>query len=461
MAVATDLPRASLRPGLACAACLLVVAATVPTLADEGKKDGPPGVPSASIATSLPQNGDPTGARAALAGRGITGGVNYIGEVFGNTSGGIKRGAIYDGRLEVYLDVDFEKLSGWNGLTFHVNGYQIHGDGLTANNVGNLFPVSYIEATPATRLFEAWFEQQLAGDKATVRFGQLAADSEFFTSETAGQFINSTFGWASSFAESLPSGGAAYPLATPGVRVYVAPTEALAFRVAAFNGDPAGPRCAGDPQRCNNNGLDFRLQDPVFLIAEAQIKYNQDKSARGLPGILKLGAWQHFGKFDDRRLDTAGVPFGISGNDPRGLDGNSAFYAVIDQQVYAGANESAVHVFARVTGAEGDRNDIDWYVDGGVKFSGFVPGRPDDTFGVAGAYAQISNRARGADRDAGAIVRDYEAMIEASYTAQIISGWTLQPDFQYIWHPGGRVDDGTGKPIADAAVFGLRTSVNY
>ena len=101
-----------------------------------------------------------------------------------------------------------------------------------------------------------------------------------------------------------------------------------------------------------------------------------------------------------------------------------------------------------------------------MKFAGFVPGRPDDTFGAAVAYARISDAARGLDRDnvaAGnqSVVRNYEAMIELSYTTPIVPGWTLQPDFQYIWHPGAHADDGTGKPIADAAVFGLRTTVNY
>lgn len=453
-------PRAS---ACSCGIVLAVALGATAVAANDAKPDGPEtGIPNPSIATSLPRQGDATGARAALAGIGITGGVNYIGEVLGNASGGVKRGAPYAGRVEVYGDIDFEKLTGWRGLTFHANGYQIHGGGLNTNNLQNLLPPSNIEATPSTRLFEAWFEQQLVGERLTVRFGQLGADSEFITSATAAQFLNSTFGWATSFADSLPSGGAAYPLATPGVRVLFAPTDQTAFRAAVLNGDPAGPRCQGDPQRCNNDGLDFRLRDTVFAIAEAELKYNQGQGASGLPGVIKVGGWKHFGLFDDQRFDADGVSLANGLNDARRMRANTSLYALVDQQIFADGNHRAIHAFARITTAPSDRNQLDLYLDGGLKFSGFVAGRPDDTFGMAAAYARVSDRARGLDRDNGqAIVRDYEAMIEVSYTAQIVPGWTVQPDFQYIWHPGANVDDGTGKPIADAAILGVRTSINY
>jgi porin len=34
-------------------------------------------------------------------------------------------------------------------------------------------------------------------------------------------------------------------------------------------------------------------------------------------------------------------------------------------------------------------------------------------------------------------IRDFEANLELTYAAQVIPGWTVQPDFQYIWHPNG------------------------
>lgn len=58
---------------------------------------------------------------------------------------------------------------------------------------------------------------------------------------------------------------------------------------------------------------------------------------------------------------------------------------------------------------------------------------------------------------------DYEAVIEINYTAKIMTGWTITPDFQYIWHPGGGVEDEnrTGERVEDAVVVGVRTNLSF
>ncbi|MBL8585709.1 MAG: carbohydrate porin, partial [Bradyrhizobiaceae bacterium] len=62
-------------------------------------------------------------------------------------------------------------------------------------------------------------------------------------------------------------------------------------------------------------------------------------------------------------------------------------------------------------------------------------------------------------------IRTYEAVLEATYQAQIVPGWTIQPDFQYIINPGGHVADPADpdglRPLRNAMVFGVRTTVNY
>lgn len=437
--------------------------------AAEDEKGPTGGIPDPSIATSLPGNGDPGGHRARLAERGITYQLNYIGEVLGNTSGGVSRGTVYDGRLEAVVEADLEKLAGLKGLFFHANGFWIQGEGLSARHIGNFMAVSNIEALETVRLFELWLEQKFLDDKASLRVGQLAADSEFFISGYAGQFINGTFGWPAYMAADLPSGGPAYPLATPGIRLKLDPTPNLTLLAAVFNGDPAGP--SADPQKANHYGTSFRISDPALVMAEGQYRYNQDKKSTGLAGTVRLGGWYHFGHFDDRRLDANGVSVAISGNDFARRSGNWGIYGIIDQQIWrpaSGEPDKGVGVFARIAGSPSDRNDVDFYVDGGIVFSGVVPGRPDDSFGAGIAYARISGDARDFDRDliaAGAIqpVRDHEAALEINYTAQIIPGWTITPEFQYIWHPGCNISSAAdpARAVGDAVVLGARTVVKY
>src|SRR3954468_23178862 len=61
---------------------------------------------------------------------GIKFAATYIGESLGNPSGGIKQGAVYEGRLNLAVDVDLQKLVGVDQFLFHANMFQIHGGGL-------------------------------------------------------------------------------------------------------------------------------------------------------------------------------------------------------------------------------------------------------------------------------------------------------------------------------------------
>ena len=54
-----------------------------------------------------------------------------------------------------------------------------------------------------------------------------------------------------------------------------------------------------------------------------------------------------------------------------------------------------------------------------------------------------------------------EALVEICYTAQLKTGWTLQPDFQYIWRPEIGVPEPSGKTVPNAAVWGVRTTINF
>ncbi len=430
---------------------------SVPAMAQQAGEEvvgGISGIPEGSIATSLPRDlADPGGVRSRLAKHGIQFGVNYIGEVLGNPSGGIKQSTHYDGLLEVVVEADMEKIIGWKGLSFFTNGYWIHGSSITSSNIGSLMPVSFIEALPATRLFELYFDQKLFNDKVSVRFGQLAADAEFLLSEGGGVFINGTWGWPSITAEDLPDGGPAYPIATPGVRLGLYPTRNTALLVALYNGEPAPPCAADDAQVCNKHGLDFDIDGPPLLFAEGTYSYNQ--GAGQLPGTVKLGGWNHFGNFDTLR-------------DPvRIIDGDYGLYAIIDQMIYRLPGEGdpkGVSVFGRVIGAPSNRNLVDIYWEVGLVFTGMMASRPNDILGIGFAYTGISNDESARQRDEGeTIISDYEAVLEVSYTAEILPGWNVQPDFQYFWNPGGKVPDPNDmtKAIPYAAVIGLRTAISY
>jgi porin len=403
------------------------------------------------------------GLRPSLATGGIAIGGSYVGEYYGNLSGGIDRTGAYDGVLDLSIDADMHKLGLWKGLCFHANGFQIHGVGITARGTGSISPVSSFEADPATRLFEMWFEQSLFDGKLSVRFGQLGADAEFAISQGGGYFLNGTWGWPNIAAADFLDGGPAYPLATPGVRVAYKPNDDLNLMVAVFNGDPSKPCAAGDPQLCNPNGFDFDLDADPLLMAEGDYSYTL---AGKLPGTVKVGGWNNFGQFPDLRFDAGGNPIAVSGLPGRPIRDNYGVYGIIDQLVWrepGGGDPQGVGVFGRIMGAPSDQNLVDFYADMGLTFTGMIPGRPDDALALGFAYTGISGRAKGSDRDSGlSVLQDYESLLEVAYTWQIRQGWTLQPDFQYIWQPGGDVPDASGtQAVGNAVVIGARSVMTF
>ena len=428
---------------------------------------GPPAVedgrPVPSIATSLPDNGDPGGYRKWLGEHGVVYGLEYTNDVLANVHGGLRTGAIDQGKVQGILTVDFEKLAGWNGLSFFTNFFQIHNTGhIRRDYVGGLNTIAAIEADSSTRLSEIWLEQSFANNKGSFRAGQLAADNEFFYSELSQMFLQSD--WPTIAAVNLPSGGAAYPLSTPGVRLMYEPAQNVWLRLAVLNGDPAGPG-PGDEQLRNRYGLNFRVNDPPFVIGEAEFQHNNGKTDEGLATTLKLGGWGHVGEFNDKRFANDGSLLAnpLGSGIPLQHRGNNGLYAVIDQQLYRNKNgdeESGISVFSRMSISPSDRNLIDRYIDGGIVFAGLVPNRPFDRFGASMIYARFSNSVRGFDQDQlvftglPGVVRDYEANLELTYVAQIVPGWTLQPDLQFVWHPNGDASK-------NATVVGARSLWRY
>jgi porin len=351
----------------------------------------------------------------------------------------------------------------WKGLCFYADAYQIHGQSITTDNIGSINSVSNYEALPSTRLSELWLEQHGFNDHLAIRVGQLTTDTEFLLSSGGSHFLDATWTWASLPSADLPGGGPHYPLATPGVRVAIKPNDKWSVMIGVYNGDPVSPHCTGNPQLCDSDGLEFRFDSPPLLMAEGSYKYNQDGR---LPGTVKIGGWNHFGTFHDQRFDSEGMPIAITFNSGRPIDGDWAIYGIIDQLIWRvpdSKDPKGVGLFGRVIGAPTDQNLVDFYADGGITFSGMIPSRADDILGIGLAYTGISSEAHGFDMDSSLpVARTYEALLEICYTAQVKKGWTLQPDFQYIWRPGGGVPEPSGNgTVPNAAVWGVRTTINF
>ncbi len=424
--------------------------------------------------------GDMGGLRTKLAQAGITFNLQEQSEVLGNVSGGIRRGADYDGLTTMSVSVDTDKALHWPGGTFFASALQIHGRNLSADYLGNLQTVSGIEAQRTTRLWELWYMQTFLQNKADIKVGQQSLDQEFIVSQYAEPYLNTMTGWPMVPSADLYAGGPAYPLSSLGVRARAHLNSSLTVLGGVFDDNPPGGPFNDDSQLRDGEatGTQFNLNTGALWIAELQYAANPtpakgcDSMFCGLPGTYKLGAWYDTAGFPNQRFDIAGISLasplssGIAQNDR----GNFSVYGVADQMVWRERDgPRSVGVFLRLMGAPDDRNLIDFSLNAGINVKAPFPGRPNDTFGIGYDFAHVSKSASDLDGDrafySGAAypVRSAEHVIELTYQYQAAPWWVLQPDFQYVINPGAGILNPANKTqrIGDEAVFGLRTTLTF
>ena len=459
---------------------------------DSAGQDGSSKSSEPSLPDDLQQLTDWNGARSKLEQSGIRFIFTYYGDAFANLSGGVTKGAGYDGRFGAIMEADLEKLVGWTGADFHASFHQIHGTQFSATKLDNLMTVSGIEASPSTRLFNLWLGQDF-GSQVNLRIGQFTAAQEFSVSENANLFVNSTFGWPELSGANLPSGGPNYPEATPGARLQYSPDRQFTLKAAVFDGNPAGPG-TGNPIARDPFGVAFRVNDPPFFIVELSYAYDhahrhsavenpheedsalpgatQPQAAQDLPNDIKIGAWINTGSFTDQRFNTQGGALAISGT-PLAHRDDYAIYGIIDHEFWSDPSnrDRSLDFFLRASGAPSDRNLIDLYLDTGLSFQGPLKARTDDTIGLGFAIGRISPRAAAYARDVVAAtglpmpIPDYEAVVELTYQWALAKHWFIQPDLQYIIHPGGNIANpmtpNSPSPIPNAFVIGLQTNLKF
>lgn len=374
----------------------------------------------------------------------------YQAEFTGNVSGGFQRGGAYTGLFQFSAEVDFEKLlkaPHLQGFTLGASALFPHGRSVSEHYVHDLNGVSNIDAYDSLRLNELWLQKEFSTGNS-LRLGLLAADTEFFTGSMKDEnytysgslFFNSCFGAIPTVSLNFDS--PIYPLAAPGIRLELAPTDQTSIRIAALSGS------VGQQDSNNKHGtrFDFDSKAGVMLLAEGSYETKGE-----LPGAFTLGGFYHTGEFQDLNSTT---------ETHRGDFGG---YFVVDQTLLrqasspanakgnAAGQDSTLKGFLRI-GANGwnDRNAVKFYSEVGLFSNGPISSRPNDSAGIAFSYARTTPGATGLGTSS-----NYEAVLEASYQVYCTSWFSVQPDVQYIINPGA------DSILQDALITGIRANLTF
>jgi porin len=416
-----------------CAAALFGVVCYGPAIADETSAVGDVGAPSA-----------------------FKPGLVYDGAVFANLGGGVRPGGTYTSNLNLQLNIDAGGLFGWSDTIAYLDALWLQG-GRPSSFIGDAQGVSSISAPNAVRLYEAWIQKNFLGNHVSVLAGLYDLNSEFYRLQSAGLFLNSSFGIGAEFAQSGVEGPSIFPDTSVGMRVAFKSQEGLVVRVAVLDGVPVN-------RPDGSRGI-FRRGDGALIVAEVDLLDRPDLRTRPASSRLRIGRQAMLGEYDSK-LAIGGWYYTATFDDlsetqsngqPLQHRGSSGFYALIDKSLYKDPGKPERKLAGFVQAGLGDyRVDrFGGYVGTGLTAVGMIAGRPNDELGLGLAYARNGSHYMSAQRMQGLPVTNAEKTIELTYLIQVNSWLALQPDLQYVITPNTTI------AIPNAWAFQLRVEMSF
>lgn len=384
--------------------------------------------------------GDWGGARTRLTDRGVHFQFGYIGEVFGNVAGGVKRGVNYEGLAEMALELDLDKLAGWHGGLLHASGMSLHGRG-PSKLAGDALAASNIDGYDSVRLYEWWAQQSFFQDTVSLRAGSLLADDEFAGTTGGGRLLNSAFGWPAFISGNVLNTGPAFYVPALGVRLRVDPGEGWSVQGAIFDGDSFDSPDGSPGANSHGTHLQLNSDQGALAMGEAGFQWHQTETNGALAGQVKLGAWFHTADFADNE------------NPARSHDENFGAYLAAEQKLWLESDETpdqGLEMFARFGGSPENRSAFAFVIDAGLSYVGPIPGRDRDTATIGFVHADFSDTRSGYQA-----FRNYEQALELTYELVLRPWCSVQPSVQWIHNPGGK--DGPD----DALLIGARSTISF
>lgn len=365
--------------------------------------------------------------------------VLYNGDLGRNFSGGKGTGNAYMGMGAIRANYNLERGLRWKGARAFLHIQGTHGKDMSPL-VGDKQVTSNIEAPLNTvKIYEAWLQQSFLDDRFSVLGGLFDLNSEFYLTETSTLFLNSSFGIGADLAQGNDNGRgpSIFPTPTLGLRARVQLPQDFYAQAAVFDGATGRPG--------HKHGTQVKYDPPNeghFLVTE--FGWQPGAAKEDPSGKVALGLWKFTSPYAHLTAVNAAGEAAEATNYGAYVIGEKKFSELLSG-------------FARFGWANPDVNRFQNNFSAGAVFTGLVPGRAEDKLGLAFTRVANGRAYRESVEAKGEVTDKAETAFELTYSAEIVKGVSLQPDFQYIKNPS----TDPSVPSALAGFLRLKLSWGY
>ncbi len=320
-------------------------------------------------------------------GRGITWAGHLDTEWLANLGGGRAGGTAADsvGHVGFSVGSAYLHLPAGGRLTVGLLGVAARGS--QGGMFGETQTLSNDWAPSLVRLYDFKWRQDFGADK-TLRLGMMNVSDYFGVVPAGSQLLNASFGLAPTISANVPL-TPTYPYTGTGV-VYSQVAGGWTGTGGLFQGNPLKP---GRP-----------FQGGYMALAQLERSWS-DGTARTLAGV---GLWRYRPAPGEREA--------------RG------WYGLADRQErWAGR---PLGWFVQWGASSGGQGSVPYYLGMGLRLEAPWVARPRDALSLGVARAWLSGAPHAA-----------ETVLEATYVWRIDKSLYLQPDLQWVFHPGGIYPD--------------------
>lgn len=327
----------------------------------------------------------------------VTVGATYIGDFGRNFSGGITQKNFYLGFIELAADADLSAAGLWKGASFHTTFLNTHGRDISGEIIGDMQVASNINNGDATVLMNAFFMQSIG--KTSIFIGKHDLNCDFLACNHGGLFLNSSAGVVPNVSANLPV--SIFPLTAPGLGVFYTPNSHYTFKAAMYDADISG----NTPYNA-----DFVPTAEDFLaIGEGEATFDTVGIAVKA-GVLYTSVEYQYHENDSKK------------------NGNYAPYVMLEKSI-APIGDGMAYLFGHYSYSPAKINAPNSYYSAGCTIEEFYK---NFSAGILYGHMQMGKSWETIHPS----LQNWESFIEITATIPITKIISVQPDVQYIIHPG-------------------------